>query len=56
MDGAKEHGVVMNDTSNQTEAASSEITIVKSEEYQKNSYVPLIAKPNEGYLTCWYSG
>ena len=48
---AREHGSLTADGQN---AAS--IILVNSEEYQINSYVPLVAKPDDGYITCWYSG
>lgn len=50
-DGAREHGRL---TADNTE--SSMIILVNPGEYQINSYVPLVANPNEGYVTCWYSG
>lgn len=50
-DGARDHGSL---TSEDKKAPM--ITIVNPEEYQINSYVPLVANPNEGYVTCWYSG
>lgn len=34
----------------------SSVDLVSPEEYQINSYVPLVAKPEEGYTTCWHSG
>lgn len=34
----------------------SSLILVNSGEYQINSYVPLVAKPEEGYVTCWHSG
>lgn len=50
-DGAREHGDLTADGKN-----SASIILVNSEEYQINAYVPLVAKPDDGYLTCWYSG
>lgn len=50
-DGARDHGSL---TSEDKKAPM--ITLVNPEEYQINSYVPLVANPNEGYVTCWYSG
>ncbi len=34
----------------------SNLILVNSDEYQINSYVPLVAQPKEGYVTCWHSG
>lgn len=50
-DGARDHGSL---TAEDKKAPM--ITLVNPEEYQINSYVPLVANPNEGYVTCWYSG
>lgn len=50
-DGAREHGSLTADGKD-----AHMITLVNPEEYQINSYVPLVANPKDGYVTCWYSG
>lgn len=53
--GAQEHGSLTSDD-DENDVKPSSLTLVTPEEYQINAYVPLVANPKEGYVTCWYSG
>lgn len=54
---SKKHGTLTADKKQTQDGQKvSAIDLVGPEEYQINSYVPLVAEPEEGYVTCWHSG